>query len=291
MANPPITANTKYTFAQIEAFWIGAGGSAAEAPMMAAIAEAESGGSPMEVAGGGTNIKNSTDGFGGSVGLWQINGSSFGVTDSTPPSQGGATMSAADVAAMQDPLQNAKQALAMFNARGLNPWKNDHVAQPLMNAGYGAPGQAPPSLAEILSVGNTAGVSLTGATDLTNMTAAQIITWCTNVLDGPTGSIGGIPAPGTGQPSGGAPGVTTTNSGQGPLSTAKNAISEATSIGGVWAAIFDFLTTPSGWLRIAEGSLALGLVVFGSVIFFKSTATGQKVEGAATSAATAAAVG
>jgi hypothetical protein len=50
------------------------------------------------------------------------------------------------------------------------------------------------------------------------------------------------------------------------------------------------VTNPYYWKTAGEYVLAGLLVIFGSILFFKSTATGQRVEGAATSAATAAAV-
>lgn len=256
---------TTYNFGQLEAIWLSAGGSALWAPVMAGVALAESGGDPTVVAGGGSSIKNSTDGFGGSVGLWQINGSSFGVTDSTPPSQGGTAMPAADVTAMQDPLQNAKQAVSMFNSRGLNPWANDSVAQPLIDAGFTGKGSAP-SFALVESLIQRDGHAVTNGYDLTGQSQAQIVAWMQSVIQS-------------------LPGFVNTTPDQN-IPVVKQITQGITTVSG----LIGDVTNPSYWKTAGEYVLAGLLVIFGSILFFRSTATGQKVEGAATSAATAAAV-
>lgn len=90
-----------YSYGQLEQLWIDAGGSKAVAPLMAAIALAESGGNPGAV--------NATDNGGTqtSWGLWQISNG----THSWP----GAA----------DPLNaqaNAKYAVAKYQAQGLGAW-------------------------------------------------------------------------------------------------------------------------------------------------------------------------
>src|SRR5580698_840440 len=66
----PVTScaggGTQYTYAQLEGLWVNAGGQASMAPLMAAIAEAESGGC--------SSALNATDNGGtqSSYGLWQI---------------------------------------------------------------------------------------------------------------------------------------------------------------------------------------------------------------------------
>jgi hypothetical protein len=89
-----------YTFAQLEGLWIQAGGNRAVAPVMAAIALAESSGNPQAI--------NPTDNNGTqtSWGLWQISDG----THSQP------------VANILDPLVNAQQAVAKYNASGFGPW-------------------------------------------------------------------------------------------------------------------------------------------------------------------------
>lgn len=84
-----------YTFAQLEALWIQAGGDRASAPIMAAIALAESSGNPMAT---NHNSDGSTD-----RGLWQINSvhgslSTYDVTD------------------------NAKAAVKIKSTQGLSAW-------------------------------------------------------------------------------------------------------------------------------------------------------------------------
>lgn len=89
-----------YTFAQLEGLWIQAGGNRAVAPVMAAIALAESSGNPAAI--------NPTDNGGTqtSWGLWQISNG----THQQP------------VANILDPLVNAQQAVAKYNASGFGPW-------------------------------------------------------------------------------------------------------------------------------------------------------------------------
>ena len=92
---------TKYTFAQLEALWINAGGSKATAPVAAAIALAESGGCSTAL--------NPTDDNGtqSSFGLWQVSNGTH-----TPPA-----------ANIYDATVNAKQAVAKWsNAGGFSPW-------------------------------------------------------------------------------------------------------------------------------------------------------------------------
>jgi hypothetical protein len=87
-------------YAQLEGLWITAGGEAALAPTMAAIALAESGGNP--------NATNPTDNGGRqtSWGLWQI---SDGTHNQPVPN-------------ILDPLVNAQQAVAKWRDQGLTAW-------------------------------------------------------------------------------------------------------------------------------------------------------------------------
>lgn len=91
---------TIYSFAQLEALWIQAGGSRALAPTMAAIALAESSGNP-----GSVNAKDN-GGKQTSWGLWQISDG----THNMP------------VANILDPNVNAKQAVAKYKVQGLSAW-------------------------------------------------------------------------------------------------------------------------------------------------------------------------
>ena len=88
------------TYAQLEGYWIAAGGNKAMAPLMAAIALAESSGDP--------NNTNPTDNGGTqtSWGLWQI---SLGNHNAPSPS-------------WNDPLTNAKLAVGKYNTQGLRAW-------------------------------------------------------------------------------------------------------------------------------------------------------------------------
>lgn len=88
------------TFSQLEGYWIQAGGAKTLAPLMAAIALAESSGDP--------NNTNPTDNNGTqtSWGLWQI---SEGNHNEPAPN-------------WNDPLENAKLAVAKYNEQGLGAW-------------------------------------------------------------------------------------------------------------------------------------------------------------------------
>jgi len=86
---------TLYTYAQLEGLWINAGGSSTLAPIMAAIALAESGGC--------STAQNPS----GATGLWQI----LGAVD---PS---------DQANLTDPAVNAKEAVLKYQSQGLDAWQ------------------------------------------------------------------------------------------------------------------------------------------------------------------------
>jgi hypothetical protein len=88
------------TFSQLEGYWIQAGGSKTLAPLMAAIALAESSGDP--------NSTNTTDNGGTqtSWGLWQI---SLGNHNEPSPT-------------WNNPLENDKLAVAKYNSQGLRAW-------------------------------------------------------------------------------------------------------------------------------------------------------------------------
>ena len=85
---------TTYSYAQLEQLWIGAGGSKALAPVMAAIAEAESSGNSQAYNASGAS------------GLWQILGAV------NPSDQGN----------LFNPQVNAKEALLKYNTQGLGAW-------------------------------------------------------------------------------------------------------------------------------------------------------------------------
>ena len=88
-----------YTYGQLETLWTSAGGSKALAPLMAAIALAESGGNP-----GALNLTDN-GGTQTSVGLWQVSNG----THSYP----------ADWAT---PAGNAAEAVAKYKSQGLGAW-------------------------------------------------------------------------------------------------------------------------------------------------------------------------
>ncbi|HUY49818.1 MAG TPA: transglycosylase SLT domain-containing protein [Streptosporangiaceae bacterium] len=85
-----------YSYAQLEGLWIQAGGSKSLAPLMAAIALAESSGNP-----GAHNAS-------GASGLWQILGAPTGWTGSTD---------------WYNPQVNARAAVAKYREQGLAAWE------------------------------------------------------------------------------------------------------------------------------------------------------------------------
>jgi Lysozyme like domain len=91
---------TTYTYAQLEQLWINAGGPAAQAPIAAAIAEAESSGNSAA-----TN-PNDNNGTQTSWGLWQISNGTHGQP----------------AANILDPTVNAQAAVAKYQASGWAPW-------------------------------------------------------------------------------------------------------------------------------------------------------------------------
>ena len=91
---------TVLTYSQLEGVWIKNGGDKTLAPLMAAIALAESGGNPNDV-----NAKDN-GGTQSSYGLWQISTGTH-----TPPAANWA-----------DPNENAKLAVGKLKSHGLSAW-------------------------------------------------------------------------------------------------------------------------------------------------------------------------
>jgi hypothetical protein len=99
--------STTFTYAQLEALWIQAGGPAADAPTAAAVAWAESQGNAL-AAYPGTTVQPGQGSNTNATGLWQI----LGVPPGFTPSQ------------LTDPLANAQMAVAKYKAAGnsFTPW-------------------------------------------------------------------------------------------------------------------------------------------------------------------------
>ena len=104
----PASSNQQLTYGQVEQLWINAGGSASLAPLMAAIAKAESGLNPTSL-----NDTPSTGDY--SVGLWQINYYN-GMLASRTRQFG----SPQDLLA--DPAKQAAAAVAIYREQGLGAW-------------------------------------------------------------------------------------------------------------------------------------------------------------------------
>lgn len=108
ISQPALTPSTKYTYGQIEGLWIAGGGDPSMAPLMAAIAFAESGGHPDEI----TDTPDTGD---YSVGLWQIN-----YYDGLLQSRTAAFGPPAQLAL--NPLAQAKAAVSILHSQGLSAW-------------------------------------------------------------------------------------------------------------------------------------------------------------------------
>ena len=271
------------SFAQLEALWIAAGGEVDYAPTMAAVAYGESGGVP-------DNTQQGQPAATTGRGLWQI-------TPGTSEPQVGTN------AQLNDPLVNARAAVAKFNsakAAGENPMQpwgggtSDPIGQISINQG------GPLSLATAEALAHSVHgqtIDYTNAIDPNNMTTGQITTWVDSQLMSLVPSLNWTNPPNPGVTNGlsdylnalgiGGPAQPLTGLLGGTGSGAAHTFVQ--SIESVPQFLGD-VTNPRYWKTAGEYVLAGLLVIFGSILFFKSTATGQRVEGAATSAATAAAV-
>jgi hypothetical protein len=138
-------------FTDLVTLWTDAGGSAAWAPLFAGIALAESGGDPTAA--------NTSDPYGGSFGLWQINGSHGP----------GGEASASWISQMEIPLANAQEAVALSSG-GTNaqPWTDDRLW--LQWQAAGAP--AAPSAATVQGWITAAGVGGGSPGDLSGVSSA-----------------------------------------------------------------------------------------------------------------------
>lgn len=147
------------TYSQIENLWTNNGGDAKWAPLMAAIAEAESSGHP--------GVLNDTPGTGDySVGLWQINFYGGNAGRATQGVYGGGPgMGYQQVAAKlaADPNQQAKAAVSLFaNGAGAGNWQGD-AAWKLWKANGAPPFPTQAQLASWgASTGSAAGTPYTG---------------------------------------------------------------------------------------------------------------------------------
>ena len=88
-----------YSYGQLETLWINAGGPKAVAPLMAAIALAESGGNP------GALNQTDNNGTQTSVGLWQVSSGTHQYPSAWATAQG-----------------NATEAVAKYKSQGLGAW-------------------------------------------------------------------------------------------------------------------------------------------------------------------------
>ena len=149
-----VGVNGAYSFTQLQQLWIQAGGTKGWAPLMAAIALAESGGTPRAA--------NTQDPYGGSYGLWQINGSH------AP----GGMANAGWVANMYTPLANAREAVTVGSKGSyLTPWKGDRAWAAWQEAG--APPKPPSNT--VLALMRTSGISPNGAVSAHVTTTAMLL--------------------------------------------------------------------------------------------------------------------
>lgn len=148
--------NTKLTYAQIEGLWIQQGGDRSLAPLMAAIAMAESGGKPYEI------FDNPSTGD-YSVGLWQINyydglysdrAAKFGTPESL----------------RRDPAAQARAANSILHSQGLSAWSTYTRG----NYKQFLQGNVPPDTSSVWGTGATSGNGATPA-GLTSPTNADCL--------------------------------------------------------------------------------------------------------------------
>ena len=150
---------TVYSYSQLEGLWDEAGGPSSVAPTMAAVAEAESGGRSDN------NNYNDSNGRGGtqtSWGLWQISDG----THNMP------------VANIDDPLVNARAAVAKYRASGFSPWgtyTSGAYRQFLQ-------GNVPPTSPGVTSSGNLALNSQT--TGVTTTASNPVVDGISNFIEG-----------------------------------------------------------------------------------------------------------
>jgi hypothetical protein len=217
-----------YSYGQLEQLWIDAGGSKALAPLMAAIALAESGGNPA--------ANNYTDNGGTqtSWGLWQI-------------SNGTHTAPAANI---NDPLTNAKAAVAKYNSQGLGAWGT------YTSGAYKQYYQGSTAGSALPQGGNSKSSSTPDAT----LTAwgPNVPSWALPAL-GPAGLVAGAVEDVGGLISG-APQIASTGAALGGIFQAMTGI--AADLNAALAGI-EWLFYPSHWVRIYCFWCGLVLGLFG----------------------------
>lgn len=271
-----MTASNQLTFGQLEAVWILAGGDPSYAPTMAGVAFAESGGEPNNTQKGQPYA---TTGWG----LWQI-------TPGNSESQVGTD------AQLNDPLTNAKAAVAKFNAAAaagenpMAPWTSDPVGQVAINQ------NGPLSLGQVITAmraySRTAAYT-TNPAIISDASANPTTQWALNLVgnplvDNPTGFFGqfgpdilgttGVLPPGPDTPTGQVP---TLNSATGLKLPSLSNLNPLNSVD----ALISWIS--SHGTRILEAIGGLLLIGVGLAVFFESTSTGQKITSDAAVAAAA----
>jgi hypothetical protein len=220
------------SFSQLEGVWIQAGGDPATAPLMAAIALAESSGDPTAT--------NPTDNNGRqtSWGLWQISNG-----DHSEPSPNWA-----------DPLENAKLALGKIHSQGLGAWGTYTSGAYKRYLQGSVPPTTPPG-----GGGGQGGQSPTGGG--AGITQANLTSALGNWLGPLIGAFSGDPS---------SAGLTTSavlGTTLGPISNTFNDFSRALNTamtGVVW------IVNPRNWVRIIAGSTGAVAVVAGAVLVARS---------------------
>jgi hypothetical protein len=174
-------------YKQIQQLWISAGGAKSAAPLMAAVALAESSGNNSDL-----NNNPSTGDY--SVGLWQIN--YYGALNAPRTARYGTP------AQLQaDPLANAKAAVDLYaGGSGLSNWQNDWAAKAYAAGGmpavtaavdkyYGGkllsgaetPAQVTAATGQSASSGNNSvtniGSDVTGALGLPSISSSSVTSW------------------------------------------------------------------------------------------------------------------
>lgn len=244
-ADPTYQGQT-LTFGEIEALWIKANPTqAAWAPLMAGIAEAESGGRTGALNDAGTTTGASAD---YSVGLWQINYLGSLLTGRTQEYGSPGYL-------QQNPLAQAQAAGALLgNGAGISNWEGDPVGQYFMNS------SSAPSVSQVLAVVSQKGYDQTQAFDPSTVTSAQL-TSITNPIGEGAGIIG--------------------QTIEGGDKAIGDAAAKALGLGGATSALnsvdglIGWISTPDNWKRAGVFVGGIALVVGGIILFVATSKTGQ----------------
>ena len=222
-----------YSYGQLESLWIRAGGSRALAPLMAAIALAESGGNPA------SNNYTDNGGTQTSWGLWQVSDG----THSWPGPQD-----------PNDPMNNARYAVAKYASQGLRAWGTyDSGAYKQFYQGNVQPSSLPQG-------GNAAGTS--GDGQPTTQMATEDAWW-----SGPGGLFN--------LPGDIVNGIDSLVKGAGGIAGTGDALKQIARGFTLLLKAFEWFFVPSHWVRMIAAGFGLLFLIPGLYALMKASAGGS----------------